>query len=130
MTIYLDIPHLDRFGWMRVEDEYPSGYANGFSRFSKPRWTCRCTINRAGASMAARRATSSQFGDTRPNGIFGSILICIASGRRFGRPMGSGVARFLPLYAALEPGFAEPLRIHWDYDPWNTEMHMFKAWWL
>ena len=23
MTIYLDIPHLDRFGWMRVEDAVP-----------------------------------------------------------------------------------------------------------
>jgi hypothetical protein len=23
MTIYLDIPHLDRFGWMRLEDAVP-----------------------------------------------------------------------------------------------------------
>jgi hypothetical protein len=48
----------------------PSVYVNGSSRFLKPRWTCRCMINRAGTSMAARRATSSRFGDTKPNGIY------------------------------------------------------------
>ena len=32
--------------------------------------------------------------------------------------------RFTPPW---RPGFAEPLGIHWDYDPWNAEMRMFQG---
>ena len=62
-------------------------------------------INCAGMSMAGSRTTSSRSGDTRRNGIFVSILICTASGRRFGSRPARGVARFLPLHTALEARF-------------------------
>jgi len=35
--------------------------------------------------------------------------------------------RFTPPW---KPGFAEPLRIHWDYDPWNAEMRNPTGRWL
>jgi hypothetical protein len=77
--------------------------------------------------MTASRMTSSRSEDIRRNGIFVSILICTASGRRFGRPSGSGCGSISAVSPPWIPGFADPLGIHWDYDPWNAEMRMFQG---
>jgi len=128
MTIYLDIPHLDRFGWMRVEDAVPVRLCErlvevleaemGVPVHNQSRWHEHGAEPRDLIPIWGHQAQW----DIRQHPNLHRIWARLWKTDRLRMWLDS--CRFTPPW---KPGFAEPLKIHWDYDPWNAEMRKFQG---
>jgi hypothetical protein len=124
MTIHLDIPHLDRFGWMRIESAVPDRLCERLVevleaemdvpvhdqlRWHEPR------------DLIPIWGHQAQW-DIRQHPDLHRIWAAFWKTDRLAVSLDS--CRFTPPW---RPGFAEPPHIHWDYDPWNPEMRMLQG---
>ena len=131
MTIYLDIPHLERFGWIRVQGAVPIRLCERLVEVLEAEMGVPVHDQLRWHEYGGSRTTSSRSGDTRRNGIFVSILICTASGRHFGRPIGSGCGS-MPAASHHPGGPVSPSRSAsiGITIPGMRRCACFKAWWL
>jgi hypothetical protein len=128
MSVRLDIAHLGRFGWMRIEGAVPVQL-------------CERLVEVLEAEMDVPvhdRSRWHEYGgephdlipiwghqaqwNIRQHPDLHRIWATLLKTDRLGVSLDS--CRFTPPW---KPGFAEPYRIHWDYDPWNAEMRMFQG---
>jgi hypothetical protein len=124
MTIHLDIPHLDRFGWMHIESAVPVRLCERLVevleaemdvpvhdqlRWHEPR------------DLIPIWGHQAQW-DIRQHPDLHRIWAALWKTDRLAVSLDS--CRFTPPW---RPGFAEPPHIHWDYDPWNPEMRMLQG---
>jgi hypothetical protein len=128
MALFLDIPHLRRFGWMRVEGAVPAHLCGRLVEVleaeidvpvhDRSRW------HRYGGEprdLLPIWGHQAQW-DIRQHPDLHRIWATLWETDRLGVSLDS--CRFTPPW---QPGFAEPYGIHWDHDPWNAEIRMFQG---
>ena len=128
MALFLDIPHLRRFGWMRVEGAVPVHLCGRLVEVleaeidvpvhDRSRW------HRYGGEprdLLPIWGHQAQW-DIRQHLDLHRIWATLWETDRLGVSLDS--CRFTPPW---QPGFAEPYGIHWDHDPWNAELRMFQG---
>ena len=128
MTIYLDIPHLDRFGWMRIDGAVPVRLCERLVEVleaemdvpvhDQSRWHEYSNNPRDLIPIWGHQAQW----DIRQHPDLHRIWAALWNTDRLG-------VGWIPA-ASRRPG--NPVspshsRIHWDYNPWNAEMHMFQG---
>jgi Phytanoyl-CoA dioxygenase (PhyH) len=128
MIIYPDIPHLDRFGWMRIEGAVPVRLCEQLVEIleaemdvpvhDESRWH---EYGGKARDLVPIWGHQAQW-DIRQHPDLHRIWATLWKTDRL--RVWLDCCRFTPPW---NPGFAEPLRIHWDYNPWNAEMHMFQG---
>ena len=128
MTIHLDIPHLGRFGWMRIAGAVPVKLCERLVEVletemdvpvhDQSRWHEHGGEPRDLIPIWGHQAQW----DIRQHPDLHRIWAVLWKTDRLGVSLDS--CRFTPPW---KPGFGEPNRIHWDYDPWNAEMRVFQG---
>ena len=88
MIIYPDIPHLDRFGWMRIDGAVPVRLCEQLVEILEAEMDVPVHDESRWHEYGGKARDLVPIWGHQANGIFVSILICTASGRRFGRPTG------------------------------------------
>jgi hypothetical protein len=124
----MDIAHLARFGWMRVNGAVPVRL-------------CQCLVEVLETEMEVPVHDHSrwhEYGgeprdlipiwghqtqwDIRQHPDLHRIWATLWGTDQLGVSLDS--CRFTPPW---QPGFAEPHAIHWDYNPWNAKVHTFQG---
>lgn len=128
MSICLDIAHLGRFGWMRIEGAVPVQLCERLVEIleaemdvpvhDQSRWH---EYGGDPSDLIPIWGHQAQW-DIRQHPDLHRVWATLWKTDRLGVSLDS--CRFTPPW---KPGFAEPYRIHWDYDPWNSEMRMFQG---
>ena len=128
MALFLDIPHLRRFGWVRIGGAVPVRLCERLVEVleaevdvpvhDQSRW------HRYGGEprdLLPIWGHQAQW-DIRQHPDLHRIWATLWETDRLGVSLDS--CRFTPPW---QPGFAEPYGIHWDHDPWNAELRMFQG---
>jgi hypothetical protein len=128
MSIYLDIPHLDRFGWTRIEGAVPVPLCERLVEIleaemnvpvhDQSRWHEHGGEPRDFVPIWGHQ---TQW-DIRQHPDFHRIWATLWKTDRLGVSLDS--CRFTPPW---NPGFPEPYGIHWDYDPSDAEKRVFQG---
>ena len=128
MTIHIDTSGLDRFGWMRIDGAVPVGLCERLVEIleaemdvplhDQSRWHEYSSNPRDLIPIWGHQAQW----DIRQYPDLHRIWAALWNTDRLGVWLDS--CRFTPPW---KPGFAEPLRMHWDYDPWNADMRMIQG---
>jgi hypothetical protein len=124
----LDIPHLRRFGWMRIEGAVHVRLCEQLVEVleteidvpvhDRSRWHEHGGEPRDFIPIWGHQAQW----DIRQHPDLHRIWATLWETDRLGVSLDS--CRFTPPW---QPGFAEPYGIHWDHDPWNAEKRAYQG---
>ena len=128
MTVFLDVPHLRRVGWMRIEGAVPVRLCKRLVEaleveldvpvHDRSRWHEYGGEPRDFVPIWGHQAQW----DIRQHPDLHRIWAALCETDRRGVSLDS--CRFTPPW---QPGFAEPYGIHWDHDPGDAGKRMFQG---
>jgi hypothetical protein len=128
MTITPDIPHLRRFGWLRVDGAVPVRLCDRLvevleAEMQVPvhdpsRWPEYSVEPRDFVPIWGHQAQW----DIRQHPDLHRIWAALWGTEKLGVSLDS--CRFTPPW---QPGYGEPYGIHWDHDPWDAQKRMFQG---